>query len=339
MKKVAVVILNYNGVEFLEKFLPEVLLHSHAVAEVWIADNCSQDDSVAFVREHFPMVHLIVNGSNGGFAAGYNEALRQIDADYYVLLNSDIEVTPNWIPPVIDLMESNTNVVACQPKIRSYFEKDKFEYAGAAGGFIDKYGYPFCRGRIFQQLETDQGQYNDPVEVFWATGACLFVRAKVYHELGGLDADFFAHMEEIDFCWRAKNMGYQIMVNPASEVYHIGGGTLPKSSSRKTYLNFRNNFVLLYKNLPSDRLFKVFIARLFLDGVAAVKFLLQGGVWDFFAVIKAHVYFYRHFSSLRRKRRSLQQHKVSGIYNGNIAFDHYLWRKKKYSDLSPEEFS
>jgi len=339
LKKVAVVILNYNGQEFLEKFLPEVLLHSRDVADVWVADNCSGDHSVAFLREHFPEVHLIENSSNGGFAAGYNQALQQIKADYYVLLNSDIEVTPHWIQPIIHLMEANTNVVACQPKIRSYFQKEKFEYAGASGGFIDKYGYPFCRGRIFQHLESDRGQYDDPTEVFWATGACLFVRAEVYHELGGLDADFFAHMEEIDFCWRARNRGYQIMVNPASVVYHIGGGTLPKSSSRKTYLNFRNNFVLLYKNLPADRLFKVFIARLFLDGVAAVKFLLQGGVKDFFAVIKAHFYFYRHFSSLRKKRQSLQQHHVSGIYNGNIAFDHYLWRKKKYSDLSPDQFS
>ncbi len=339
MKKVAVVILNYNGKKFLEKFLPEVLLHSNEVAEVWVADNCSRDHSVAFLRERFPEVRLIENGNNGGFAAGYNQALQQIEAEYYVLLNSDIEVTPNWIQPVIDLMESDAQVVACQPKIRSYFEKEKFEYAGASGGFIDKYGYPFCRGRIFQQLETDKGQYDDPTEVFWATGACLFVRAEVYHHLGGLDEDFFAHMEEIDFCWRAKNRGYRVMVNPASEVYHIGGGTLPKSSSRKTYLNFRNNFVLLYKNLPSDRLIKVFIARLFLDGVAAMKFLLQGGVGDFFAVIKAHLYFYRHFSTLRKKRRNLQQHHVSGIYNGNIAFDHYLWRKKKYSDLSPDQFS
>lgn len=339
MKKVAVVILNYNGKKFLEKFLPQVLAFSHDVADVWVADNCSKDDSVTFLQQQFPEVNLIVNRENGGFATGYNQALKQIDAEYYVLLNSDIEVTPQWIEPVIELMDSDLNIAACQPKIRAYHQKEKFEYAGASGGFIDKYGYPFCRGRIFQHLESDQGQYDDTHEVFWATGACLFVRSKIFHDLGGLDDDFFAHMEEIDFCWRAKNMGYRIMVNPKSLVYHIGGGTLPKSSARKTYLNFRNNFVLLYKNLPSNRLFKVFIARLFLDGVAAIKFLMQGGFSDFIAVIRAHFYFYAHFSLLRKKRSRLQQKNVSGIYNGNIAFDHYLWRKKRYSDLSTNQFS
>lgn len=339
MKKTAVVILNYNGKEFLERFLPKVLLYSRDVAEVWVADNCSDDGSVALLQEQFPEVKLIVNPTNGGFAMGYNQALRQIKADYYVLLNSDIEVTPNWITPVIDLMETDERIAACQPNIRAFHAKEKFEYAGASGGFIDKYGYPFCRGRIFQHLETDGGQYSDPIEVFWATGACMFVRSEIYHQLDGLDDDFFAHMEEIDFCWRAKNLGYRIMVNPKSVVYHIGGGTLPKSSARKTYLNFRNNFVLLYKNLPSNRLFKVFIARLFLDGVAAVKFLAQGGFSDFIAVIKAHFYFYAHFTDLQQKRKKLQQKKVGGIYNGNIAFDHYLWRKKKYSDLSPHQFS
>ncbi len=309
------------------------------MAEVWVADNCSNDGSLVLLKDKFPEVKLIVNPLNGGFATGYNQALQQIEADYYVLLNSDIEVTPNWITPVIDLMETDELIAACQPKIRSFQAKEKFEYAGASGGFIDKYGYPFCRGRIFQHLETDVKQYEDSIEVFWATGACMFVRAEIFHNLDGLDDDFFAHMEEIDFCWRAKNLGYRIMVNPKSVVYHIGGGTLPKSSARKTYLNFRNNFVLMYKNLPANRLFKVFIARLFLDGVAAIKFLAQGGFSDFVAVIKAHFYFYAHFSYLQQKRKNLQQKKVGGIYNGNIAFDHYLWRKKKYSDLSPHKFS
>ncbi|MDP2723458.1 MAG: glycosyltransferase family 2 protein [Bacteroidales bacterium] len=339
MKKVAVVILNYNGKKFLEKFLPGVLLHSHEVADIWVADNCSSDDSVNLLKEQFPEVHLIENPENGGFATGYNQALSQIKAEYYILLNSDIEVTPGWVEPVIQLMDGDKSIAACQPKIRSYFKKQDFEYAGASGGFMDKYGYPFCRGRIFQHLETDQQQYDDAVEVFWATGACLFVRADVYHQLDGLDGDFFAHMEEIDFCWRAKNKGFKIMVCPQSVVYHIGGGTLPKSSSRKTYLNFRNNSVLLYKNLPDNRLVKTFIARLFLDGVAALKFLLQGGVKDFVAVIKAHMYFYSHYPALRRKRKNLVQSEVTGLYNGNIAFDHYLWRKKKFSDLNPEEFT
>ncbi len=333
MIQVAVVILNYNGKEFLKKFLPLVLRHSKEVAQVWVADNASSDGSVEMLKTDFPEVNLIVNPVNGGFATGYNMALQKISSDYYVLLNSDIEVTSNWIEPVIELMESEKGIVACQPKILSYFDKNKFEYAGAAGGYMDKYGYPFCRGRIFQSLETDTGQYDQPVEVFWATGACLFVRSHLYHELGGLDDDFFAHMEEIDFCWRAKNLGYKVMVEPKSTVFHIGGGTLPKSSARKTYLNFRNNFVLLYKNLPQHRLFKVFVARLFLDGVAAIKFLVQGGMGDFIAVIRAHLYFYRHFSTLHKKRKQLKQQPVSKIYRGNIAFDHYLLRKKKFSDL------
>ncbi len=339
MKQVAVVILNYNGREFLEKFLPVVLRYSRDVAQVWVADNHSSDGSVEMLLEKFPDVQLIVNPVNGGFATGYNMALRQIPADYYVLLNSDIEVTPNWIEPIIDLMENDAAVIACQPKIRSYHDKPKFEYAGASGGYIDKYGYPFCRGRIFQSLETDGGQYDQATEVFWATGACLFVRSKQYHELGGLDDDFFAHMEEIDFCWRAKNLGYKVMVEPKSTVFHIGGGTLPKSSARKTYLNFRNNFVLLYKNLPQKRLLKVFIARLFLDGVAACKFLAQGGLGDFFAVIKAHLYFYRHFNALHKKRKSLSQKQVSYMYQGNIAFDHYLFRRKKFSELDQTKIS
>ncbi|OFY51490.1 MAG: glycosyl transferase family 2 [Bacteroidetes bacterium GWF2_41_31] len=339
MKKVAVVILNYNGKGFLEKFLPDVLLHSEPVADVWVADNCSSDGSVELLRQKFPQVSLIVNESNGGFSTGYNQALSQIKAEYYILLNSDIEVTPNWIEPVIKLMDQDITIAACQPKIRSYYNKPDFEYAGASGGFLDKYGYPFCRGRLFQHLETDQQQYDDAIEVFWATGACFFVRAEVYHHLGGLDDDFFAHMEEIDFCWRAKNKGYKIMVCPQSVVFHIGGGTLPKSSARKTYLNFRNNFVLLYKNLPDNRLMKVFIARLFLDGAAALKFLLQGGVKDFAAVIRAHFYFYSHFAALKKKRKNLLQTKVTCLYGGNIAFDHYLWQKKKFTDLNPEHFS
>lgn len=339
MKKVAVVILNYNGKAFLQKFLPDVLAKTAEDAEIWVADNHSSDDSVAFLKSQFPSVHLIENPVNGGFSTGYNQALQQITADYYVLLNSDVQVTENWIQPVISLMESDQTIAACQPKILSYDQPDIFEYAGAGGGFIDKYGYPFCRGRLFQSIEKDDGQYNDAIEVFWASGACMFVRADLYHKFGGLDDDFFAHMEEIDLCWRFKNEGYRIMYSPGSTVYHVGGGTLPKSSSRKTYLNFRNNFALLYKNLPTERLMRTFIARLVLDGMAAFKFLTQGGVRDCMAVLEAHLYFYRNFSKLKRKRKQLQQNKVSKIYLGNIAFDHYVKRKKKFSELDLQQFS
>ena len=333
MKKTAVVILNYNGKKFLEDFLPTVIDKSKDVADIWVADNNSSDGSVKLLKSKFPEVNLIINKVNGGYTTGYNLALKQIEAEYYVLLNSDIEVTDNWIEPVIELMDSDKNIAACQPKIRSFYEKDKFEYAGASGGFIDKYGYPFCRGRLFQSLETDTGQYNDAVEVFWASGACMFVRADLFHEYGGLDDDFFAHMEEIDLCWRLKNYGHKIMVCPSSTVFHVGGGTLPKNSPRKTYLNFRNNFSLLYKNLPANRLFQVFALRLLLDGVAGIKFLLEGGFQDFLAVIKAHFYFYRNIGKLRNKRKKLKQGKVSQIYNGNIVVEHYLRRKNHFSDL------
>lgn len=339
MSKIAVVILNYNGKEFLRKFLPHVIERTGTDAEIWVADNNSLDGSTEIMAEEFPSVHLLVNKFNAGFAGGYNMALAGIDADYYVLLNSDIEVTENWIRPVIDLMESDPMIAACQPKIKSYYQQDEFEYAGAAGGFIDKYGYPFCRGRIFQAMEKDLGQYDDTREVFWATGACMFVRGDLYKEMGGFDDDFFAHMEEIDLCWRLKNRGYKIMFCPESEVYHVGAGTLPKKSARKTYLNFRNNFSLLYKNLPKEQLYRTFLVRLILDGVAGIKFLLEGDFHDFIAVIEAHLYFYRNLSKLRKKRKALMQSPVSMIYNKNIVMEHYFRRLNKFSDLNPEDFS
>jgi len=339
LKRVAVVILNYNGVKFLRKFLPEVIKFSSKDADIYVADNCSTDGSVEVLQEEFQDVKLIVNEFNGGFASGYNQSLKQIDADYYILLNSDIEVTENWIPPVIELMDSDTSIGACQPKIKSYNNKSEFEYAGASGGFIDKYGFPFCRGRIFQSLEEDNGQYDEPIEIFWATGACMFVRADLFHSMGGFDDDFFAHMEEIDFCWRSKSLGNKIMVCPNSTVYHVGGGTLPVGSAWKTYLNFRNNFVLLYKNLPSNKLYRVLVVKLFLDGVAGLKFLFQGGFNDLIAVIKAHLYFYRNFKKIDRKRKNTVRKEVSMIYNRNIVVMHYILRKKKFSDLKPELFS
>ena len=338
--KVAVVILNYNGRKFLEQFLPNVIAScDHTLAEVIVADNASTDDSVAFMRERFPQVRLIENGSNGGFSTGYNLALRQIEAQYYVLLNSDIEVAPGWIEPVVALMDSDTQIAACQPKILSYYRKDEFEYAGASGGFIDKYGYPFCRGRVFQYLEKDENQYDSPMEVFWATGACMFVRADLYHRLGGLDDSFFAHMEEIDLCWRLKNAGYKVFCCPQSVVYHIGGGTLPKNSPRKTYLNFRNNLSLLVKNLPKQRVHRTILYRILLDWVAAFKFLAEGCPKDFKMVFKAHRDFYKRLESLRAKRKEVEHRQVSCVYQKNIVFENVVRGKKKFSDLKSEDFT
>lgn len=338
MSRIAVVILNFNGIKFLEKFLPAVIKHS-GDADIIVADNASSDDSVNWLGKHFPAVKLLVNHENSGFAGGYNWALSQIEAKYYVLLNSDIEVTAHWLEPLLKLMDSDKNIAACQPKILSYHKKKYFEYAGGSGGFLDKLGYPFCRGRIFEDLEKDEGQYDDVREIFWATGACLFVRAEVYRALGGLDDDFFAHMEEIDFCWRAKNEGYKIFVQPASVIYHVGGGTLPKRSARKTYLNFRNNFMMLYKNLPQDRLWKVLITRLFLDGIAGLKFLFEGHWKDTLAVIKAHFYFYGNLETLRTKRKKLKQNTVSMVYEKSLVNQYFFRRKKYFSQLDTHDFS
>ncbi|MAZ93408.1 MAG: hypothetical protein CMF58_03240 [Lentimicrobiaceae bacterium] len=334
MKEVALVILNYNGIRYLEKFLPDVIAYSKDDADIYVADNCSTDGSIEMISERFSEVKIIVNEYNGGFATGYNHALKQIDAEYYILLNSDIEVTKGWITPVVNLMKSDPMIGAAQPKIRSYHRKTHFEYAGASGGFIDKYGYPFCRGRLFLSLEEDIGQYDNITEVFWATGACMFVRAELFNNLGGFDDEFFAHMEEIDFCWRSKSIGYKIMVCPSSIVFHVGGGTLPVGSAWKTYLNFRNNLILLYKNLPKKHLNRILLSRLFLDGIAAFKFLAQGGYDDFIAVIKAHLYFYKHYSSIREKRKNTKRTKVGNIYKGNIVVDHYMLRKTKFSSLN-----
>lgn len=340
MPKVAVVILNYNGKQFLEQFLPNVLENTNQeLAEIIVADNASTDDSVSFMQSHYPDIRLIENESNGGFATGYNLALRQIDAKYFVLLNSDIEVAPHWLEPIVEMMDTDESIAACQPKILSFYDKTKFEYAGSCGGFIDKYGYPFCRGRIFQNLETDEGQYDTPLEVFWATGACMFVRAELFLKHGGLDDSFFAHMEEIDFCWRMKNLGYKIFCCPQSKVYHIGGGTLPKNSPHKTYLNFRNNLSLLVKNLPDNKIHRVIIYRIFLDWIAAFKFLFEGCVGDFKAVFQAHIDFYKRLVALREKRSKLQHHQVSCIYQRNIVFDGLLFGKRKFSDLKPNRFS
>ena len=339
MKRVAVVILNYNGQKMLADFLPCVIENTNAeMADIIVADNKSTDGSVEFMREAFPNIRLILNDENYGFAGGYNKALEQVEAEYYVLLNSDIEVSKGWIEPIIAFMDQNRDVAACQPKIRSYYEKEKFEYAGAAGGFIDKYGYPFCRGRVFQNLETDNGQYDTTIDVFWATGACMFVRADLYREMGGLDASFFAHMEEIDLCWRMKNAGYRICCSPQSTVFHIGGGTLPKNSPRKTFLNFRNNLSLLLKNYPGNKVHLILFYRILLDWVAAIKFLLGGCPADFAAVIKAHFAFYSRRKDLMMTRNGLKKAPLSNVYNKNIVYQVFVRGVKLYSELSESDF-
>ena len=328
MPKVAIVILNYNGQGVLEKFLPSVIQHSQG-HEIIVADNASTDTSVAFLKQNYPNIRLIQLSHNGGFTGGYNEALKQVQATYYVLLNSDIDVTPDWINPVIELMDVNPKIAACQPKMRDYYKPTYFEYAGAAGGYIDWLGYPFCRGRIFDTCEVDTGQYNDAREIFWATGACMFVRANVFHELGGFDTQFFAHMEEIDLCWRMKNAGYQVYYSPASTVYHVGGGTLHKSNPRKTFLNYRNGLAMMYKNLPTNQLFTTIFIRLVLDGVSSIKFLLAGSFKDIWAILKAHFAFYGMISKLERK----SPRQLKDIYPKSIVLEYFLRKKKKYGEL------
>ena len=332
--KTAVVVLNWNGKAWLEKFLPTLVKHSQE-ATVFVADNASTDNSVAFVKENFPAVKIIINASNGGYAKGYNDALKQIDAEYFVLINSDIEVTKGWLSPIITLMDSDKNIAACQPKLLDYNKRNTFEYAGASGGFMDNLGYPFCRGRIFDDLEQDKGQYNDAVEVFWATGACLFVRSTHFWELGGLDEDFFAHQEEIDLCWRLKNKGYKIMVQPKSVVYHVGGGTLNASSPFKTHLNFRNNLFMLFKNLPISYLFTTIPMRLVLDGVAALTFLnKEKGLEHVLAIAKAHFSFYFAIPNLIAKHQKInQKNSLVGKKNWSILVKNKMNGIKQFSEL------
>lgn len=339
--KIAVVILNWNGKKFLEKFLPFVISNNSSDAQIIVADNASTDDSVSFLTTNYPQIKIIQNTVNGGFAKGYNDALKLVKAEYYVLLNSDVEVTPNWIDPIIKLMDSDKSIAACQPKIKDFNKKSYFEYAGAAGGFIDKYGYPFCRGRILETIEEDKAQYNDTREVFWASGACLFVRAEYYHQMEGFDEDFFAHMEEIDLCWRLKNYGYKIMYCADSTVYHVGGGTLNKTSPKKTFLNFRNNLILLCKNHPPDYFYLKLFIRFLLDGLAGLKFLLSGKFSHFLAVIKAHFSFYASFANTLRKRKELKtkikQYTTTAVYLQSIIVDYYLRKLKTFSEIDFKE--
>ncbi|MFS4491763.1 glycosyltransferase family 2 protein [Maribacter sp. 2308TA10-17] len=299
--RIAVVILNWNGKGLLESYLPSVVEYS-GQADIYVADNNSSDDSVAFIKANYPSIKIIQNSENGGFAKGYNDALKYIEADIYCLLNSDVEVTPNWLEPIKEAFLEIPNVSILQPKILDLKKKDHFEYAGAAGGFIDQLGYPFCRGRIFQALEKDEGQYDDVQEIFWATGACMFIRSQVFHELGGFDEDYFAHQEEVDLCWRAKNAGHKAYYIGLSKVYHLGGSTLSNMNPKKTFLNFRNSLFSITKNLPRRKASIIIFLRLILDAVAAIRFVFQFKFSHFFAILKAHLSFYRHFGKMYRKR-------------------------------------
>jgi len=325
---VAVVILNWNGKNHLETFLPSVMKHS-SNAKIYLADNASTDDSVEFVERNHPNISILHNSENGGYAKGYNEALKGLKEDYFVLLNSDVEVTENWIAPVIEFLESNENAVIAQPKIKAYLEKDTFEYAGAAGGFIDPLGYPFCQGRIFQCMEKDEGQYDEIKEVFWASGACMFIARAQFELVNGFEARYFAHMEEIDLCWRLKNLGYKVHYIPTSTVYHLGGGTMKNTNPRKTFLNFRNSLLSLYKNdrTPYRRL-KV-IARLLLDGLAIAKLFIDSGPHHALAVAKAHYSFYL----MRKKRSKVTSINLTGQYKGSIILDHFFRKVNRFQDL------
>ena len=332
---VAIVILNWNGRKFLEKFLPSVIASVYEHKKIIIADNASTDDSIQFLRENYPQISILQNKTNLGFAAGYNAALKQVEADYYVLLNSDVEVTPNWVAPVIELMQSDEAIAACQPKILSYHNKDMFEYAGASGGWLDKFGYPFMRGRVFDDCEKDTGQYDDLQPCFWASGAALFVRSSVYHALGGLDEFFFAHQEEIDFCWRLQLAGYKVYVQPASVVYHVGGGTLPKGNSRKTFLNFRNNLIMLSKNLPVAAAIWKIPVRLLLDALSAWRGLLSGDRGYFIAICKAHVHFMGWLLSNKKQfvfpvKKNGQP---AGWYKGSVVWAYFIKKKKTFSEI------
>jgi GT2 family glycosyltransferase len=334
--RIAVVILNFNTRQFLEKFLPSVCRSRYDNLEILVADNASKDDSVAFVRANYPQIRVIELQENHGFTGGYNRALKLVEADYYVLLNSDVEVGDDWLEPMVAMAEANQHIAAIQPKLLAYHERENFEYAGASGGFIDAYGFPFCRGRIFNNLEKDAGQYDDAAQVFWASGAALFVRADLYHAAGGLDEDFFAHMEEIDLCWRLQNAGHEIWVCPESVVYHVGGGTLQKSNPRKTYYNFRNGLILLLKNLPSKKIFRVIFWRLVLDHVAAYRFLFQGKFGDFAAIAKAHRHFILRYGYWRKKRRDSEKHAayfLPEVYRKSIVWAHFVKKVKTYKDL------
>ena len=328
---VAVVILNWNGEKLLQQFLPSVVKYSKE-ATVYVADNASTDNSISFISENFPTVKIIQNQSNGGYAKGYNDALETLSEDIFVLLNSDVEVAENWLPPVLLEFKNDAKLVAAQPKILDYNKKDHFEYAGAAGGFIDRYGYPFCRGRIFDTLEKDQGQFDDVKEIFWATGACLFIRKSAFQEVDGFDEDFFAHQEEIDLCWRLLSNGGTIKYVGMSSIFHVGGATLGAANPKKTFYNFRNTLFVLLKNVRGVKLWLIIFIRLLLDGLAGIQFLLQGKPKHMIAIVQAHFSFYKLFDKMFKKR---QLKTIVFDYNfvNSIVWDYFFLKKKTFKDL------
>ncbi len=332
---VAIVILNFNGRNYLEKFLPSVIASTYPGKRIIVADNASSDDSIAFIQNNFPSIEIIALDKNYGFAGGYNEALSKITSDYYILLNSDVEVTPGWIEDMIMLMEADKNIAACQPKILSYYSKNYFEHAGACGGWMDALGYAFARGRIFDICEEDKGQYNTNQKVFWATGAALCIRAICFHEMGGFDAHLFAHMEEIDLCWRLQRKGYAVYCCASSVVYHVGGGTLPKTNSRKTYLNFRNNLIILFKNLSLSEAFWKIPLRILLDWFFALKSFLKKDVESFKAVFHAHVDVFKWLRAgySYEKLPSKKIKKIPGVYNGTLIWTYFIRKKKHFSEI------
>lgn len=333
LPRVAVVILNWNGVNFLKQFLPSVVQSTYPNLEIVVADNASTDDSLSFLQSNYPQIRIVQNHHNLGYAGGYNAALKHVQADLYVLLNSDVEVTPTWIEPIVSLMEQYPTIAACQPKILSFHQKELFEYAGAAGGWIDNFGYPFTRGRVFDITEQDKGQYNDAVPCFWATGAALFIRSKAFHEAGGFDEYFFAHQEEIDLCWRLQLKGFKIYVEPKSIVYHVGGGTLPTGNSRKTYYNFRNNLIMLHKNLPLFSAIPTILIRLVLDGIAGVKSLLSGDGKTCWAIIRAHFGFYGWLINGPKPTHSKTNRNLFGWYKGSVVWDYFVKKKTRFSEI------
>lgn len=326
-KKIAVVILNWNGARLLEQFLPSIVSFSDE-ATIYVADNASTDTSIEVVKSKFPLVKIIQNDANYGFANGYNVALKNVEEDYYCLLNSDVEVTANWLTPILSTFENEKEIAIIQPKILDFKNKEVFEYAGAAGGFIDKYGYPFCRGRIFDTIEKDLNQYDDEIEIFWATGACFFVRKEVYRKLNGFDGDFFAHQEEIDLCWRAYNLGYKAKYICKSVVYHVGGATLNEGNPRKTFLNFRNSLLMLLKNLPKNQLFSIIFIRLVLDGIAGIQFIVKGKFKHCLAIVKAHYSFFGLISRNLKKRNTVQ--KQNYYHTKSIVYRYFVKNGKVF---------
>jgi GT2 family glycosyltransferase len=338
MKKISVVILNYNGRKHLEEFLPSVVEHTQGSdTEIIIADNHSTDDSVNFLVTNYPNIQQIRMDVNSGYAGGYNEALKQVESEYFVLLNSDVEATKNWLGPIIKYLDENSDVAAAMPKIKAYKNKEYFEYAGASGGFIDRYGYPFCRGRILYNIEKDEGQYDTIRDIFWASGACFVIRAELFRKAGGFDSDFFAHMEEIDLCWRLKSMGFRIVVIPESVVFHLGGGTLPINTPKKMFFNYRNSLFLLQKNLSRKRFFPIIFSRLCLDGASAMVYLAKFSFGFFGAVIRAHMQFYSSFFYTNRKRKAVKKlartNMVGEIYPKSMVFGFMIKKSRIFAQL------